>query len=95
MSFWNDFKAFAVKGNVMDLAVGVIIGGAFGKIVTALVEDLIMPLVGMIGTGNNFTDKFFVLYLWHLLPESPGTCIGSVGLHISAFVFLWRQANRM
>lgn len=61
MSFWSDFKTFAVKGNVMDLAVGVIIGGAFGKIVTALVEDMIMPLVGMIGAGSNFTDKFFVL----------------------------------
>ncbi|MDR3678935.1 MAG: large conductance mechanosensitive channel protein MscL [Flavipsychrobacter sp.] len=61
MSFWSDFKAFAVKGNVMDLAVGVIIGGAFGKIVTALVEDMIMPLVGMVGKGESFTDKFFVL----------------------------------
>jgi large conductance mechanosensitive channel len=61
MSFWSDFKAFAVKGNVMDLAVGVIIGAAFGKIVTALVEDLIMPAVGMIGKGENFTDKFIVL----------------------------------
>ncbi len=61
MSFLSDFKAFAVKGNVMDLAVGVIIGAAFGKIVTALVEDLIMPLVGMIGKGESFTDKFLVL----------------------------------
>jgi len=61
MGFIKDFKAFAVKGNVMDLAVGVIIGAAFGKIVTALVDDLIMPLVGMIGTGENFTDKYIVL----------------------------------
>ncbi len=61
MGFIKDFKAFAIKGNVMDLAVGVIIGGAFGKIVTALVDDLIMPLVGMIGTGESFTDKYVVL----------------------------------
>ena len=50
-SFIQEFKAFAMKGNVMDMAVGVIIGGAFGKIVTSLVNDVLMPLVGMI-TGN-------------------------------------------
>ena len=62
MSFWKDFKSFAMKGNVIDLAVGVIIGGAFGKIVTALVEDVIMPLVSMVtGNAENFTDKFVVL----------------------------------
>ena len=46
MSLWADFKAFALKGNVVDLAVAVVIGGAFGKIVTAMVADLIMPIVG-------------------------------------------------
>jgi large conductance mechanosensitive channel len=62
MGFWNDFKSFAMKGNVIDLAVGVIIGGAFGKIVTAMVEDIIMPLVGMVtGKGEKFNDKFMVL----------------------------------
>ncbi|WP_026564449.1 large-conductance mechanosensitive channel protein MscL [Bacillus sp. UNC41MFS5] len=45
---WNEFKQFAMKGNVIDLAVGVIIGGAFGKIVSSLVADIIMPLVGLI-----------------------------------------------
>ena len=45
-SFLEDFKAFAMKGNVLDMAVGVVIGGAFGKIVTSLVNDVIMPLVG-------------------------------------------------
>ena len=50
-SFIQEFKAFAMKGNVMDMAVGVIIGGAFGKIVSSLVGDVLMPLVGMI-TGN-------------------------------------------
>ena len=48
MSFFQEFKSFAVKGNVMDLAVGVIIGGAFGKIVTSMVDDIIMPIVGSI-----------------------------------------------
>jgi len=51
MSFIQDFKAFALKGNVMDMAVGVIIGGAFGKIVSSLVDDVLMPLLGM-ATGN-------------------------------------------
>ncbi len=62
MSFIKDFKAFAMKGSVIDLAVGVIIGGAFGKIVAAMVEDVIMPLVGVVtGKGQMFTDKFIVL----------------------------------
>ena len=45
---WKEFKEFAMKGNVIDLAIGVIIGGAFGKIVTSLVNDVIMPLVGLL-----------------------------------------------
>jgi large conductance mechanosensitive channel len=50
---WNEFKQFALKGNVLDLAVGVIIGGAFGKIVSSLVKDILMPLVGLLlGTIN-------------------------------------------
>lgn len=62
MGFWNDFKSFAMKGNVIDLAVGVIIGGAFGKIVSAMVEDIVMPLIGMAtGKGEKFNDKFIVL----------------------------------
>ena len=57
-TFLQDFKAFAMKGNVIDMAVGVIIGGAFGKIVTSVVNDLIMPTVGMLVGGVNFTDLF-------------------------------------
>lgn len=56
MGFVKEFKEFAVKGNVMDMAVGVIIGGAFGKIVTSMVEDLLMPLVGMLTGGVDFTS---------------------------------------
>lgn len=61
MGFIKDFKEFAVKGNVMDLAVAVVIGGAFGKIVTSVVNDLIMPFVGYLTGGSAFTDKFIVL----------------------------------
>ena len=61
MSFMTEFKEFASKGNVMDLAVGVIIGGAFGKIVDSAVGDLIMPLVSKIFGGLNFSDYFVPL----------------------------------
>ena len=54
--FLQDFKAFAMKGNVVDMAVGVIIGGAFGKIVTSVVNDIFMPVIGMLVGGVNFTD---------------------------------------
>ncbi|MDD7318280.1 MAG: large conductance mechanosensitive channel protein MscL [Prevotella sp.] len=58
MGFIKEFKEFAMKGNVMDMAVGVIIGGAFGKIVTSLVDNIIMPLVGLATGGVNFNDMF-------------------------------------
>jgi large conductance mechanosensitive channel len=61
MGFISDFKAFALKGNVLDLAVGVVIGAAFGKIVTAMVDDIIMPVVGVVSGGKKFDDKFAVL----------------------------------
>lgn len=54
-SVWNEFKQFAMKGSVIDLAVGVIIGGAFGKIVTSLVQDVLMPLIGLLLGGVNFS----------------------------------------
>lgn len=57
----HEFKEFALRGNVVDLAVGVIIGGAFQKIVTSVVNDLIMPWVGLLTGGVNFTDQFVVL----------------------------------
>lgn len=60
-NFLTDFKNFAMKGNVLDMAVGVIIGGAFGKIVTSLVNDVIMPAVGKLIGGINFTDLKWVL----------------------------------
>lgn len=60
MSLLQEFKEFALKGNVMDMAVGVIIGGAFGKIVTSLVNDIIMPPIGMV-VGKGFADMKYVL----------------------------------
>lgn len=61
MSMASEFKEFALKGNVMDLAVGVIIGGAFGKIVDSMVNDLIMPIVGAIVGNLDFSSMFIVL----------------------------------
>jgi large conductance mechanosensitive channel len=61
MSFASEFKEFVVKGNVMDLAVGVIIGAAFGKIVDSIVGDLIMPIVGRIFGGLDFNNYFIPL----------------------------------
>jgi len=58
MGFIKEFKEFAMKGNVMDMAVGVIIGGAFGKIVTSLVNDVIMPVVSLATGGIDFTNLF-------------------------------------
>ena len=61
MGFLKEFKAFALKGNVMDMAVGVIIGGAFGKIVTSLVNDVIMPPIGLLVGGVDFSDLKLVI----------------------------------
>ncbi len=58
---WNEFKEFAVKGNAMDMAVGIIIGAAFGAIVTTLVEGIIMPPIGLILGGVDFSNIFTVL----------------------------------
>lgn len=61
MSFIKDFKEFAMKGNVIDMAVGVIVGGAFGKIVSSLVNDIIMPVVSVMTGGDGFTNMKYVI----------------------------------
>ncbi len=61
MGVLNEFKKFALKGNVVDLAIGVIIGGAFGKIVTSLVNDIIMPILGLIIGKVNFKDLKWII----------------------------------
>ena len=59
--FWSEFKDFAMKGNVIDMAIGIVIGGAFGKIVTSLVNDLLMPCIGALIGGFDFTNLKVVL----------------------------------
>ena len=61
MGFITEFKEFAMKGNVMDMAVGVIIGGAFGKIISSLVDDVLMPVIGKLTGGVSFVDLFVTL----------------------------------
>ena len=61
MSFIKEFKEFAVRGNVMDMAVGVVIGGAFGKIVSSLVGDVIMPIIGVLTSGVDFKSLKFTI----------------------------------
>lgn len=68
---WNEFKAFIARGNVLDLAVAVIIGAAFGKIITALTDDILMPLIGRIFGGLDFSSHFIVL------GEVPAALAGS------------------
>jgi len=75
MSFAQEFKQFALKGNVMDLAVGVIIGGAFGKIVDSVVGDLIMPVVGRIFGGLDFSGLFIPLAQ---IPAGVGTTLAEI-----------------
>ena len=78
--FIEEFKEFAFKGNVMDMAVGVIIGGAFGKIVSSLVDDILMPFVGMI-TGNvDFTNLAFQI------GEGEGAAVLKYGMFIQNVV---------
>lgn len=72
MSIVQEFKEFAIKGNVIDLAVGVIIGGAFGKIVGSLVDDVIMPVVGRVVGNLDFSNMFIVL---GKVPEGTGTTL--------------------
>jgi large conductance mechanosensitive channel len=59
--FWADFKTFAMKGNMLDMAVGVIVGGAFGKIISSLVNDILMPPIGLLIGGVDFKDLKVVL----------------------------------
>lgn len=82
-TFLQDFKAFAMRGNVMDMAVGVIIGGAFGKIITSVVSDIIMPPIGFLVGGVNFTDL-----KWEMKPaqEIDGVMQEAVTLNYGNFL---------
>jgi large conductance mechanosensitive channel len=67
---WNEFKQFAMKGNVIDLAVGVIIGGAFGKIVSSLVKDILMPLIAFLLGKDNFSNLHYKTLTYGLFLQS-------------------------
>ncbi|MCA6298925.1 MAG: large-conductance mechanosensitive channel protein MscL [Phenylobacterium sp.] len=82
MSILSEFREFIARGNVVDLAVGVIIGGAFGKIVTALVEDVVMPPVGLLMSGVDFS-----LMNWVLKADNPATKVDEmVAIQYGAFL---------
>ena len=85
MGFLQEFKAFALKGNVMDMAVGVIIGGAFGKIVTSLVNDVIMPPIGLAVGGVDFSDLKLTLKP-EVLNEAGEVATAAVTWNYGAFI---------
>ena len=85
MGFLQEFKTFALKGNVVDMAVGVIIGGAFGKIVTSLVNDVIMPPIGYLTGGVDFKDlKWVIKDAIEATESSPA--VAEVALKYGAFI---------
>lgn len=104
----KEFKEFALKGNVMDLAIGVIIGGAFGKIVASLVNDMLMPLLGMLIGNVDFTNLFYSLdgvkYESLAVAQEAGAATINYGVFINtviefiiiafAIFFVIRQLNR-
>lgn len=81
MSFIKEFKEFAMRGSVVDLAVGMVIGGAFGKIVTSLVDDVIMPFVGYLTGGIDFSSLKYVLK-----PEDTANEIAEVSINYGLFI---------
>jgi large conductance mechanosensitive channel len=88
---WKDFKAFIMRGNAVDLAVGVIIGAAFGAIVKSLVEDVLMPPIGLAAGGLDFSDKFIVLkegakHAAPYLSVADAKSAGAVTLNYGVFV---------
>lgn len=83
---WNDFKKFALKGNVVDLAVAVIIGGAFGKIVTSLVNDLIMPPIGLLLGKVDFSDLYINLGSKHYNSLAQAKAAGAPTINYGVFL---------
>lgn len=84
--FFEEFKAFAMRGNVVDMAVGVIIGGAFGKITTSLVNDIFMPLLGIVTGGVNFGGLFYALDGNHYASVEAAAEAGVGTLNYGAFI---------
>jgi large conductance mechanosensitive channel len=108
MGFVSEFKEFISKGNVLDLAVGVIIGSAFGKIVTSLTDDIIMPILSVFTSGIDFKEKFFALNGQHYdtlkAAQDAKAAVVSYGNFLNAviyfliiaFIIFWvvKMANR-
>lgn len=82
--FLTDFKEFCMRGNVVDMAVGVVIGGAFGKIVTSLVGDIIMPAVGVLTGGANFTGFKYVITQAYV--DAAGVEVPEVAINYGTFI---------
>lgn len=109
MSIAKEFKEFALKGNVIDLAVGVIIGAAFGKIVTSAVDDIMMPVLGVLVGKHDFSDYFVTLSGGHYetlaQAKAAGAATMNYGLFLNATIqflivalaifLMIRQVNRM
>lgn len=85
MSFLQEFKTFAMKGNVVDMAVGIIIGGAFGKIVSSVVADIIMPPIGLLIGGVKFDHLKIILKPAHL-DEATGKMTEAVSINYGNFI---------
>jgi large conductance mechanosensitive channel len=86
MGFFDEFREFAVKGNAVDLAVGVIIGAAFGKIVSSLVDDVIMPPIGTLLGGVDFKENFFTLSGGHYATLAEAKKAGAATLNYGNFL---------
>lgn len=84
--FFEEFKAFAMRGNVVDMAVGVIIGGAFGKITTSLINDIFMPLLGLLTGGVNFGGLFYALDGQHYASVEAASAAGVGTVNYGAFL---------
>ncbi len=91
MGWLKEFKAFAMRGNVVDMAVGVIIGAAFGKIVSSLVSDVMMPVIGLVTGGVSFSDKFVALdgteYPSIEAAREAGASVLSYGIFLDAIIY--------
>src|SRR5271155_3182091 len=86
MNLWKEFREFAARGNVVDLAVGVIIGAAFGKIVTSLVNDIIMPPIGLVLGHVDFSDLFISLSDRHYDSLSAAKMAGAPTINYGLFI---------
>ena len=85
---WNEFKEFAIKGNAVDLAIGVIIGAAFGGVIASLVKDIIMPPIGLLTGGLDFSNKFMIL------KDAPGGGVFTTPADaIKAGAVTWNYGN--